>query len=122
MKSQDLDKKIATNIIAFRKSLKLSQRQFALKAEIDQSHINKIEKTTMSVSLNNLQKISEAYNIPIKIFFDFSSKEQNTHQKEANLLLSSIPEEWKHKLILALIRELKFIDLKKNPHYKSKDE
>ena len=122
MKSQDLDKKIATNIIAFRKSLKLSQRQFALKAEIDQSHINKIEKTTMSASLNNLQKISEAYNIPIKNFFDFSSKEKNTYQKEASLLLSSIPEEWKHKLILALIRELKSIDLKKNPHHKSKDK
>lgn len=122
MKSQDLDKKIATNIIAFRKSLKLSQRKFALKAEIDQSHINKIEKTTMSVSLNNLQKISEAYDIPIKNFFDFSGQEKNTHQKEASLLLSSIPEEWKHKLILALMRELKFIDSKKKSHHKSKDK
>ena len=57
VKSQDLDKKIATNIIAFRKSLKLSQRQFALKAEIDQSHINKIEKTRNHFCTNKIISI-----------------------------------------------------------------
>ena len=113
MRLQDLDKKIAANITALRNSLKLSQRQFALRAELNQSHINKIEKTTMSASLNNLQKISETYNVPIKSFFEFSDQKQNTYQKESNLLLNSISEEWKHKVILALIRELKSINSKK---------
>ena len=121
MKSQELDKKIADNIIAFRKSLQLSQRQFALRAEIDQSHINKIEKTTMSASLNNLQKISETYNVPIKDFFNFSDQEKNIYHKKTSLLLNSISEEWKHKLILILVRELKSIDSKEKSH-KSKDK
>ena len=114
MRSQDLDKKLADNIIAFRKSLKLSQRQFALKADIDQSHINKIEKAKMSISLNNLQKISEAYNVPIKKFFEFSNQKETIYKKESHLLLSSISEEWKYKIILSLIRELKSIDKKKS--------
>lgn len=112
MRSQDLDKKIAANIIAFRRALKLSQRKFAIKVNIDQSHINKIEKSTMSVSLNNLQKISEAYNVPIKKFFEFSNQKETYYEKEANLLLSSISEEWKHKIILCLIRELKSVQKK----------
>ena len=113
MRSQDLDKKLADNIIAFRKALKLSQRQFALKANIDQSHINKIEKATMSVSLNNLQKISEAYNVPIKTFFEFSNKGETTYEKEIKSLLNTLSEEWKYKIILSLIRELKSVDLVK---------
>ena len=120
MRSQDLDKKLADNIIAFRKALKLSQRKFALKANIDQSHINKIEKATMSVSLNNLQKISEAYNVPIKEFFEFSKQKETTYEKETLLLLSSISEEWKYKIILSLIREIKSVDVKKKSHSKSK--
>ena len=121
MRSQDLDKKLAANIIAFRRVLKLSQRKFALKANIDQSHINKIEKATMSISLNNLQKISEAYDVPIKTFFEFSNQEEMTFEKEVTLLLSSISEEWKHKIILSLIREVKSIDVKKKSHNKSKN-
>ena len=121
MRSQDLDKKIATNITAFRQALKLSQRKFAIKANIDQSHINKIEKTTMSVSLNNLQKISDAYNVPIKTFFEFSNQEETTYEKEAALLLCSISEEWKHKIILSLIREIKSIDVWKKSHNKLKN-
>ena len=122
MRSQDLDKKIAGNITALRNSLKLSQRQFALRTEIDQSHINKIEKTAMSVSLNNLQKISETFNVPIKDLFNFSDQEKNASHKEISLLLNSISEEWKHKVILALTRELKSIDSKQKSHHKTKNK
>ena len=122
VRSQDLDKKIAANITALRNSLKLSQRQFALRTEIDQSHINKIEKTAMSVSLNNLQKISETFNVPIKDLFNFSDQEKNTAHKEISLLLNSISEEWKHKVILALTRELKSIDSKQKSHHKTKSK
>ena len=105
MRSEELERKVAKNVTAFRKNLGLSQRQFALKAGIEPSHLNKIERFVMSLSFNNLQKISDTYKISPKSFFEFSKKEtKEPLQKKAILiLLDGVKETWKLKLIADLI-------------------
>ena len=108
MRIEELDKKIAANLIVFRKALGLSQRQFALRAKIDQAHLNKIESAQMSITFTNLHKISETYNVEVMNFFNFENQEKSELQQQAISLISSM-EEWKLKIILSLIKELKSV-------------
>lgn len=108
MRVENLDQKIAQKLIKFRQSLGLSQRQFAQRADIDQAHLNKIEKCKMSVSFTNLQKISKTYKVPIKHFFEFDEATGNNPQLEKiSALVGSISENWKLRLLEGFLRELR---------------
>ena len=111
MRVKNLEASIVKKLIDFRKSLNLSQRQFALRADIDPPHLNKIEQGIMSASLTNLQKISEAYSIPLRYFFEFSETKEPQLHKQLIPLTRSINEDWKLKILIALTREVKSLKL-----------
>ena len=106
MRAEELDEIVVKNIIAFREALGLSQRQFALKADIEPSYLNKIEKFAMSPSNSNVQKISEAYNVDPSVFYKAFKGKESKNRIKAKMLLDSTKEEWKLELICSLIRQV----------------
>lgn len=55
---------LANNLRSFRKGRGLTQEQLAKQAKLTISFINKLEAGTMTVSLDNLEKIAHALDVP----------------------------------------------------------
>lgn len=68
----DIRKKIGLRIKEYRTNLKLTQEALAFKAEIDKTYVNEVENGKRNISVINLEKISGALEISLKVFFDSS--------------------------------------------------
>lgn len=73
MDKQFLDKykMIGLNIAFYRRLKNYTQEMLAEKVDIDQTHLSKIERAAVGVSLDLLFKISEVLEVDIHKFFIF---------------------------------------------------
>ncbi len=54
-----------------RNELNLSQETFALKINMDRTYYSSVESGRRNISLKNIQKICNGFNISIKDFFNY---------------------------------------------------
>jgi transcriptional regulator with XRE-family HTH domain len=66
----DTKQLIGKRIETLRKQKSLSQLKFSYEAEMERTYLNHIEKGRKNISVNTLQKITNALNISLKDFFD----------------------------------------------------
>ncbi len=66
-------KMIGLNIAFYRKLKNYTQEMLAEKVDIDQTHLSKIERAAVGVSLDLLFKISEVLEVDIYKFFIFKT-------------------------------------------------
>lgn len=59
------------NLKKVRENLKISQVELAIDCDFDVSVISRIERGVVNTSVDNLKKIAQALEIPVKDLFDF---------------------------------------------------
>lgn len=64
-----ITEKFGNKIKELRLKQKMSQEKFALKAGLDRTYYASIEKGRRNVSLNNIKKISDAFEISLSELF-----------------------------------------------------
>ena len=65
----DIKKIFAFNVKKYRKLLKLSQEELALRANLHRTYISDVEREVRSISLDNIQKLANALNVDIYLLF-----------------------------------------------------
>lgn len=66
----EIKKKFGSNLRDLRKSANISQEELALRLNADQAYVSRIEAGQMNVTLETIEEISKALNVPAKEFFE----------------------------------------------------
>ncbi len=66
-----IKEKVGQRIKELRTKQGLSQEEFAFRCELDRTYITSLERGKRNISLTNLEKIANAFNITLSEFFDF---------------------------------------------------
>ena len=70
----DILKQFGNRCKQLRNNLNLSQENFALKINMDRTYYSSVESGKRNISIKNIQKICDGFNISLKDFFDFGGK------------------------------------------------
>lgn len=65
-----IQKQVGLRIREIRHSLNLSQEECAFRVELDRTYWSSVERGLRNISINNLNKICNAFEISLKDFFD----------------------------------------------------
>lgn len=66
-----IKEKVGKRIKELRLQQGMSQEEFAFKCDLDRTYITSLERGKRNVSLENLEKITKAFNMTLSQFFDF---------------------------------------------------
>ena len=66
-----IKEKVGQRIKELRTKLGLSQEEFAFRCELDRTYITSLERGKRNISLTNLEKIANAFNMSLSEFFNF---------------------------------------------------
>lgn len=66
-----IQEKVGQRIRELRWQLGISQEELAARANLDRTYITSVERGKRNISIVNLEKISIALEVPLKVFFDF---------------------------------------------------
>lgn len=66
-----IKEKVGQRIKELRIKQGLSQEEFAFKCALDRTYITSLERGKRNISLENLEKIAEAFNMTLSEFFNF---------------------------------------------------
>lgn len=66
-----IKEKVGQRIKELRTKQGLSQEEFAFKCDLDRTYITSLERGKRNISLENLEKISKAFNMTLSEFFNF---------------------------------------------------
>ena len=66
-----IQEKVGQRIRELRGQLGISQEELAAHANLDRTYITSVERGKRNISIVNLEKISIALEVPLKVFFDF---------------------------------------------------
>lgn len=66
----DINEVVCKNIRHFREESGLTQEKLAFKSGLHRAYIGQIERGEKNIGLTNLQKLAEALNIDIRMFFE----------------------------------------------------
>ncbi|MBQ8251508.1 MAG: helix-turn-helix transcriptional regulator [Alphaproteobacteria bacterium] len=64
-------KKLGLRIKELRKEKKLSQEELADLSNLDRTYINSVENGRRNISIINIEKIANAFDLTLKDFFNF---------------------------------------------------
>ena len=64
-------KKIGLKIKELRKKQNISQEELANLSGLDRTYINSVENGHRNISIINIEKITTAFNVTLRDFFDF---------------------------------------------------
>lgn len=67
----DICEKFGRNVYKYRAERNLSQEELAELTDLHRTYISAVERGTRSISLKNIQRISDALKIPTYKLFDF---------------------------------------------------
>ncbi len=67
--SQEIRQMIANKVKEQRLLLKLTKEELSLKLGFDNSYISKLENCRINITIDNLAKIADFFNIKVKEFF-----------------------------------------------------
>ena len=70
-----IKEQVGKRIKTLRKTLNISQEEFAFKCGMDRTYITSLENGKRNISIVNLEKIAKVFNMSISEFFDFSKDE-----------------------------------------------
>lgn len=68
-----IKEKVGQRIKELRTKQGLSQEEFAFRCELDRTYITSLERGKRNISLTNLEKIANAFNITLGEFFNFEN-------------------------------------------------
>lgn len=68
-----IKEKVGQRIKELRTKQGLSQEEFAFRCELDRTYITSLERGKRNISLTNLEKIANAFNITLSEFFNFQN-------------------------------------------------
>ena len=68
-----IKEKVGQRIKELRTKQGLSQEEFAFRCELDRTYITSLERGKRNISLTNLEKIANAFNITLSEFFNFDN-------------------------------------------------
>lgn len=68
-----IKEKVGQRIKELRTKQGLSQEEFAFRCELDRTYITSLERGKRNISLTNLEKIANAFNISLSEFFNFEN-------------------------------------------------
>lgn len=68
-----IKEKVGQRIKELRTKQGLSQEEFAFRCELDRTYITSLERGKRNISLTNLEKITNAFNITLSEFFNFEN-------------------------------------------------
>ncbi len=68
-----IKEKVGQRIKELRTKQGLSQEEFAFRCELDRTYITSLERGKRNISLTNLEKIANAFNITLSEFFNFEN-------------------------------------------------
>lgn len=74
MQDRDVLVKFGNRVRELRKTKGLSQEQLSFKAELHRTYIGMIERSEKNITLLNIEKISNALELPIHQLLDFYGK------------------------------------------------
>jgi len=102
---------LGERIREIRKTCGLTQEELAEKVDIEQKHVSRIELGKSCPTIDRLEKMAVAMNVPLSSFFDFMHLENND-ERTASIeeMLRELNEESKkvaYKMIKAIIKTLK---------------
>lgn len=66
-----IKEKVGKRIKDLRLEHKMSQEEFAYRCGLDRTYITSVERGKRNISLENLEKIAQAFNMTLSQFFDF---------------------------------------------------
>lgn len=69
---KELLKNVGRRIKDYRKKIGLSQEKLAFTCELDRTYIGSVERGERNISVINLNKIANAFNLPITDLLNFS--------------------------------------------------
>jgi len=95
----NMEKTVNERVRLFRKSLDMSQGEFAKKLGMTQANLSLIEKGNRSVSLELLKKISTIYHVTVESLLQdvektTNSNNESTLQKENSFLKQEVERLW----------------------------
>ena len=68
-----IKEKVGQRIKELRTKQGLSQEEFAFRCELDRTYITSLERGKRNISLTNLEKIANAFNMSLSEFFNFEN-------------------------------------------------
>lgn len=95
---------LGSRIREFRKAKNLTQEQFAEMIGVEPRHVSRMEGGYTAPSIDRLEKIAEALNVPLKDFFDFMHLEsQDTRAQNMEELVNGMNEDYQ-RIIYKIVR------------------
>lgn len=98
---------LGARIKELRKAYKLSQEELAEKIGVEPQHMSRIESGRSYPSLDRLEKISIALNIPLKDFFEFMHLEDVAERLETIETLVKELNEDRQRFAFRMLKSLK---------------
>ena len=68
-----IKEKVGQRIKELRTKQGLSQEEFAFRCELDRTYITSLERGKRNISLTNLEKIANTFNMTLSEFFNFEN-------------------------------------------------
>ena len=65
---------VGNRIKTLRKSLNISQEEFAYRCGMDRTYITSLENGKRNISIVNLDRIAKVFNMALRDFFDFNKE------------------------------------------------
>jgi transcriptional regulator with XRE-family HTH domain len=101
---------LGERIRELRKSRGLTQEQLAELVEIEQKHVSRLELGKSYPTIERLEKIAQAVNVPLQTFFDFIHlADQQTQAKSIDEMFKELDEDNRkvaYKIFRGVIRSL----------------
>ncbi|MDI9364013.1 MAG: helix-turn-helix transcriptional regulator [Flavobacterium sp.] len=75
----EVKEKIGQRIKALREQKQMSQKDLSFSSDLDRSYIASVENGSRNISIVNIEKIANALEVTLKVFFD--DNEFNKHSR-----------------------------------------
>lgn len=90
---------VGQNIASRRKELGFSQKELAIRLDITQDALNRMEKGHIAPKMSRLEEIALALHCPVP--FHFRSDHASLHERAATIaeILATVPETWQQAIV-----------------------
>ena len=72
----DIKSKVGKRVKELRNNLGLSQEELANIVELDRTYITSVERGKRNISIVNIEKLANALNVTLSVFFEFEKGEE----------------------------------------------
>lgn len=98
---------LGARIKELRKACKFSQEELAEMIGVEPQHMSRVESGRSYPSLDRLEKISTALNVPLKDFFEFMHLEDSAERLESIDALAKDLSEDRQRFVYRMLKSLK---------------